>query len=127
MPVTICNLDSTSCCRSVASSAKALSLVDDYQPPEPVEVSLPGPSGFAALHMAVDGFVKAGKATAHDEVVAGALARVLAGGEQADLTEPVSEDALLDLERQEFMALVRHPDTLARIEHMLETGKPLRN
>ncbi|MFT5449718.1 MAG: 3-hydroxyacyl-CoA dehydrogenase [Gammaproteobacteria bacterium] len=109
------------------AKAKALALADDYQAPEPVEVILPGPSGFAALHMAVDGFVKAGKATAHDAVVAAALARVLTGGEQADLMEPVSEDALLDLERQEFMALVRHPDTLARIEHMLETGKPLRN
>ena len=109
------------------AKAKALTLLDDYQAPEPVELSLPGPSGFAALHMAVDGFVKAGKATAHDEVVAAALARVLTGGERADSVEPVSEDALLDLERQEFMALVRHPDTLARIEHMLETGKPLRN
>ena len=109
------------------AKAKALALADDYQAPEPVELSLPGPSGFAALHMAVDGFVKAGKATAHDEVVAAALARVLTGGERADPVEPVSEDALLDLERQEFMDLVRHPDTLARIEHMLETGKPLRN
>jgi 3-hydroxyacyl-CoA dehydrogenase len=45
----------------------------------------------------------------------------------ADITEPLSEDAVLKLERQAFMALVRHPATLARIEHMLETGKPLRN
>ena len=34
---------------------------------------------------------------------------------------------MLELEREGFMRLIRHPDTLARIEHMLETGKPLRN
>jgi len=109
------------------AKAKALALAIDYQAPEPVELSLPGPSGLAALSMAVDGFVKTGKATAHDEVVAGSLARVLTGGKDCDVTEPVTESALLDLEREEFIALVRNPDTLARIEHMLETGKPLRN
>jgi 3-hydroxyacyl-CoA dehydrogenase len=52
---------------------------------------------------------------------------VLTGGKDCDVTEPLSESDLLDLERQEFMALMHHPGTLARIEHMLETGKPLRN
>ncbi|MFT5176833.1 MAG: 3-hydroxyacyl-CoA dehydrogenase, partial [Gammaproteobacteria bacterium] len=109
------------------AKAKALALADGYQPPEPLQMTLPGPSGAAALHMAVDGFVKSGKATAHDQVVAAALARVLTGGRAGDFTLPLSESELLDLEREEFMALVRHADTLARIEHMLETGKPLRN
>ena len=109
------------------AKAKALALAEGYQPPEPLEMTLPGPGGAAALHMAVDGFVKSGKATAHDQVVAAALARVLTGGRAGDFTVPLSESELLDLEREEFMALVRHADTQARIEHMLETGKPLRN
>ena len=109
------------------AKAKALALADGYQPPQPLEMTLPGPSGAAALQMAVDGFVKTGQATAHDQVVAAALARVLTGGRGADYCVPVSEREVLDREREEFMALVRHADTLARIEHMLETGKPLRN
>ena len=76
--------------------------------------------------MFVDGFVRQGKATAHDKVVAGHLAEVISGGD-TDLTETVSEDDLLKLERQATMALLREPKTLARIEHTLETGKPLRN
>jgi len=109
-----------------AAKARALALAGDYAPPEPATLRLPGPSGAAALDMAVDGFAKAGKATPHDRVVAGALGRVLTGGD-ADLLDELDEAALLALERSEFMALVRHPDTLARVEHMLETGRPLRN
>jgi 3-hydroxyacyl-CoA dehydrogenase len=51
---------------------------------------------------------------------------VLSGGD-TDVIETVSDDHLLALERQAFMTLIRHPATLARLEHMLETGKPLRN
>jgi 3-hydroxyacyl-CoA dehydrogenase len=108
------------------AKAKALALVDGYQPPEPPVFTLPGETAKVALNMAVAGFQRMGKATPHDGVVSGALAGILSGGE-TDVTETVDEDGLLDLERQAFMALVRHPDTLARIEHMLMTGKPLRN
>ena len=79
-----------------------------------------------ALEMAVDGVVKPGKATAHDGVVARALARVVSGGE-TDVTETVSERDLLALEREAFLGLIRTPATLDRMEHMLATGKPLRN
>ncbi len=109
-----------------AAKARALELVEGYVAPEPAPMHLPGPSGYAALDMAVDGFAKAGKATRHDRVVAAGLARVLTGGD-TDITEEIGEEELLALERREFMTLVRHPDTLARVEHMLETGKPLRN
>jgi 3-hydroxyacyl-CoA dehydrogenase len=51
---------------------------------------------------------------------------VLSGGD-TDITETIDEDELMDLERRAFMSLVKRPQTLARIEHMLETGKPLRN
>jgi 3-hydroxyacyl-CoA dehydrogenase len=59
-------------------------------------------------------------------VVAGELAGVLSGG-SADLVDVVSEDQVLELEREAFMRLARTPGTLARIETMLTTGKPLRN
>jgi 3-hydroxyacyl-CoA dehydrogenase len=78
------------------------------------------------MRIVVDGLRLKGAATPHDGVVADQLATVLSGGE-TDITETVSEDDLLRLERQAFMSLIRHPATLARIEHMLETGKPLRN
>jgi 3-hydroxyacyl-CoA dehydrogenase len=109
------------------AKARALALVAaGYEPPEPKEFSLPGPTGRVALHMAVESFRQSGKATAHDAVVANRLAVVLTGDE-TDITETVSEDVLSRLEREAFMELVHTPATLDRIEHMLETGKPLRN
>lgn len=108
------------------AKARALALVDGYTPPAPPEYRLPGPSGKAALDLAVQGFRARGLATPYDEVVAGKLATVLTGGD-ADPTEVVSEERLLELERTEFIKLVHESGTQARIEHMLATGKPLRN
>ncbi len=106
---------------------KALALVAaGYKPPEPVELRLPGPNGKAALDLAVEGFRLQGKALPHDTVVSGEVARVLTGGD-TDITEITTEDKFYALERQGFMTLLRTPATLARIEHLLETGKPLRN
>ncbi|GLK43386.1 MULTISPECIES: 3-hydroxyacyl-CoA dehydrogenase/enoyl-CoA hydratase family protein [Novosphingobium] len=105
---------------------KALSLVDGYKPREAPHFRLPGESGRTALSMAAEGFRKQGKATDYDMVVSDALATVLTGGE-ADLVDVVSEQELLKLEREAFMRLVRSPRSIARVEHMLETGKPLRN
>jgi 3-hydroxyacyl-CoA dehydrogenase len=109
------------------AKARALALLaTGYQPPAPIEISLPGPSARAALSMAVDGFRQSGKATPHDEVVAKRLAVVVSGGD-TDITEKLTEDDLYRLEREAFLDLVKTPGTLARIEHMLDTGKPLRN
>jgi len=106
---------------------KALSLVEGYAPPEMPEFRLPGPSGKAALMLAVEGFHNRGIATDYDTVVAESLATVLTGGDDGDPTEPLSENDMLALERSEFMKRLHDPRTVARIEHMLETGKPLRN
>ncbi len=107
---------------------KALALVEGYQAPEPVtEIRLPGPSGKYALDMAVADLRKSGKATPYDVTVSAALASVLSGGPKADWTKPMTEDDLYRLEREEFNKLVRHDGTVARVEHMLEKGKPLRN
>ncbi|WP_068079942.1 3-hydroxyacyl-CoA dehydrogenase/enoyl-CoA hydratase family protein [Novosphingobium rosa] len=108
------------------AKAKALALAEGYQPPVPPVFRLPGAGGKAALDLAVQGFRARGLATPYDEVVAGRLAHVLSGGE-ADLVDTVTEEQLLELERGQFVALVRDPRTLARIETMLATGKPLRN
>jgi 3-hydroxyacyl-CoA dehydrogenase len=108
------------------AKARALAMVEGYVPPKPREITLPGPSGRAAMLMAAEGFRKLGIATAHDMTVAAALATVLSGGE-TDIIDLVGEQAILDLERANFMRLARTTPTLARIEHTLDTGKPLRN
>ena len=105
---------------------RALSLVADYQPPLPEKLRLPGPTARVAMELAVAGYRKQGKITAHDVTVARALAEVLSGGE-TDITDTVSEDDILSLERKAFMKLVRTKNTIARIKHTLKTGKPLRN
>ncbi len=108
------------------AKATALSLVEDYEPPERPEVALPGPSGLATLRIVVDGVVRQGKASEYDRTVAMALAEVLTGGE-TDALQLVDEDQLLAMERDAVMSLLRQTKTLDRIEHMLDTGKPLRN
>jgi 3-hydroxyacyl-CoA dehydrogenase len=108
------------------AKAKALSLVEGYKPPEPPKLSLPGPSARAGIRLMVQDLVHQGKATAYDAVVADQLAVVLSGGD-TDVTAEVTEDQLLALERKALTTLIRNEPTLARIEHMLETGKPLRN
>ena len=105
---------------------KALAMVGNHAPPARRTYRLPGPTGMAALTLALDGFVQKGDATPHDRIVCLKVAEVLTGGD-ADVTEEISEDALLAMERNNFMSLIRHPGSMARIEHMLETGKPLRN
>ena len=105
---------------------RALSMVKDYMPPEPRELQLPGPSGETAMTLVLNDFRRAGKATDHDVTVGKKLAHVLAGG-KVDPTETLTEDKLLNLERAAIVSLLRTSPTLDRIEHMLETGKPLRN
>jgi len=108
------------------AKARALSLVDGYAPPEPPVFKLAGASGRTGLNMAVRDFQKKGIATAYDGVVADRLAEVLTGGE-ADVIDTVTEDQLLKIERAKFLESMKDSRTQARIEHMLTTGKPLRN
>ena len=108
------------------AKARALAMVEGYAPPGHVTLRLPGPSGRAALGIAVQGFVASGRATPHDAVVSTHLAEALTGGE-ADPIDELPLERIYELERHGFMALLKQPATLARIEHMLETGKPLRN
>jgi 3-hydroxyacyl-CoA dehydrogenase len=108
------------------AKARALALVEGYRAPEKAAIALPGRSARLAMQIVVEGLRLRGAATPHDEVVADQLAVVLSGGD-TDVTLMVTDDDLLRLEREAFMSLIKHPATLARLEHMLETGKPLRN
>ncbi|HEX6288282.1 MAG TPA: 3-hydroxyacyl-CoA dehydrogenase/enoyl-CoA hydratase family protein [Herpetosiphonaceae bacterium] len=85
-----------------------------------------GRRGKAALLMAVEQLRWGGFMSEHDALIAGKLAHVLCGG---DLSAPqwVSEQYILDLEREAFLSLMGEPKTQQRIGHMLQTGKPLRN
>ncbi|MEO0394213.1 MAG: 3-hydroxyacyl-CoA dehydrogenase family protein [Pseudomonadota bacterium] len=102
----------------------ALTLAQDYTPPEEPVFNLPGAAAETIFNTTVDGFALQGKATPHDVVVSAHLAKVLSG---KDMTVEMTEDEVLELELVEFMKLVRTAGTLDRIEHMLSTGKPLRN
>jgi 3-hydroxyacyl-CoA dehydrogenase len=109
------------------AKARALALLaEGYKAPEPKELRLPGPTGATALKLAVDGFRLQGKALAHDVTVSLALAEVLSGG-ATDMTAVMTEDQVQKLEKKAFMALLHTGPTLARMEHMLTAGKPLRN
>jgi len=108
------------------AKAKALLLASDYAPPKPAEYRLPGASAKAAMDVAVGNLKLAGKVTDYDVEISQQLASVLSGGE-CDITETLTEDDLLNLELSAFLHLVQQPGTLARLEHLLKTGKPLRN
>ena len=108
------------------AKSKALSLVEGYKAPDEITFTLPGAPARVALTMAIKGLMNAGKATLYDAEVSQKLAYVLTGG-QTDIIDKVSEHEILRFERETFMTLVRNPKTLARMEHILITGKPLRN
>ncbi|TAN48819.1 MAG: 3-hydroxyacyl-CoA dehydrogenase/enoyl-CoA hydratase family protein [Methylococcaceae bacterium] len=108
------------------AKTRALALCQDYAAPTPYAYALPGKTARIACSIALQGMRLIGKATPYDVVVTDRLADVLSGG-ACDITQPLSEQDILDLEREAFVQLTQQPGTLARLEHMLKTGKPLRN
>lgn len=108
------------------AKTRILEMVNHYVPPTPYAYPLPGKTAKILLGMGIKTFHLLGKASDYDVEIAEKLAFVLSGG-NADITSPLSEDDLLALEREAFVALVKQAGTLARLEHMLKTGKPLRN
>ncbi len=98
-----------------------------YRPPLPQRnVAVVGKTGIATLEMLLVNMRDGGFISAHDFVVGLAIAKVLCGGE-VESGSLVDETWLLELERREFMALLKTQKTLERIAHTLKTGKPLRN
>ena len=112
------------------ADAKELALErvrEGYQRPMPRTGILVGGEGLrAALELGVHLAWRSGRISDHDAVVGRALANILAGGALPHQTT-VSEQHLLDLEREAFLKLWGERKTLERIQHTLKTGKPLRN
>jgi 3-hydroxyacyl-CoA dehydrogenase len=85
-----------------------------------------GRGALGALYSGIHGMVMANYATEHDAVVAKKLAYVMCGGDLSEQTL-VSEQYLLDLEREAFLSLCGEKKTLERIQSVLKGGKPVRN
>jgi 3-hydroxyacyl-CoA dehydrogenase len=104
----------------------ALSLVGGYVPPQPRTIPVGGANVLAALKLGVHLAWRAGRISEHDALIGRKLAWILAGG---DIAAPatVTEQHLLDLEREAFLSLCGERKTQERIAHTLKTGKPLRN
>jgi 3-hydroxyacyl-CoA dehydrogenase len=101
--------------------------MEGYTPPQPRDdIRVAGEDTFAMIRLALWTLHEQGYATDHDVTVATKVGYVLCGGNLLKDTK-VSEQYLLDLEREAFVSLCGDPKTQARIQHMLSTGKPLRN
>ncbi|MEO7156211.1 MAG: 3-hydroxyacyl-CoA dehydrogenase, partial [Vicinamibacterales bacterium] len=85
-----------------------------------------GESVTATLNLGVHLMWRAARISEHDKLIGQKLAHIFGGGNVPHATT-VSEQYLLDLEREAFMSLLGQRKTLERIQHTLNTGKPLRN
>ena len=115
--------------RVLADAARdALDLADaGYQPVLPrASVPVGGPDAFATLSLGIHLAHRAGRISDHDARIGRLIARVLTGGDVPHRTI-ISEQQLLDLEREAFLTLCGEPRTLERIAYTLKTGKTLRN
>jgi len=115
--------------RRIAEAKKSVIEVFDSGYTTPVQrkdIKVLGRSALGALYAGIHAMKTANYATEHDSVVAKKLAYVMCGG---DLSEPtlVSEQYLLDLEKEAFLSLCGEKKTLERIQSVLKSGKPVRN
>jgi 3-hydroxyacyl-CoA dehydrogenase len=115
--------------RRIAEAKKSVIEIFDSGYTAPVQrkdIKVLGQSALGALYSGIHAMRTANYATEHDSVVAKKLAYVMCGG---DLSEPtlVSEQYLLDLEREAFLSLCGEKKTLERIQSVLKSGRPIRN
>jgi 3-hydroxyacyl-CoA dehydrogenase len=122
--------DSVSMAReTVIADAKALVLGQaraGYRPPPPRRIRVIGEAGAATMRSLLRNLVGAHQISEHDAKISNHLARILSGG-SVPAGAAVSEQHVLDLEREAFLSLCGEPKTRERIQHMLTTSKPLRN
>jgi len=97
-----------------------------YRPPVKKKVPVTGETGYAALLLGAESLKLSGAISEHDMKIAKKLAFVIAGG-RVPFGAEVTEEYLLNLEREAFLSLVSEPKSQARMQHMLVKGKPLRN
>jgi 3-hydroxyacyl-CoA dehydrogenase len=107
---------------------EARAMADAGYAPPPMARAIPvaGKNGIATLEMMLVNMKEGGMISAHDYKVAKSAAIALCGGE-VETGSLVDEEWLITVERRLFVELLKTPETQARIKHMLETGKPLRN
>ncbi|MGB2273267.1 MAG: 3-hydroxyacyl-CoA dehydrogenase/enoyl-CoA hydratase family protein [Flavicella sp.] len=114
--------------RQIATAKKhALQMLDDgYTQPATKKVKVLGQQALGMFQVGTDSLHAGRYASEHDKKIANKLGYIMAGG---NLSEPtmVSEQYLLDLEREAILSLLTERKTLERIQHTLKTGKPLRN
>jgi len=110
-----------------AARREVLDLADGYTPPERGRnVYAAGKTAKAALEVAIKTVQWGRYASSYDGVIAAHVARALTGGDLS-LPQWVPEEYLLGLEKEAFLDLAKNEKTHARIDHMLESGKPLKN
>lgn len=110
-----------------AAKSSALGLFrSGFQPPAPRTYRLLGKSGYATIEMIVRSMHEGHYISDHDALIGMKVAHVMTGGDCSS-RQPVSEQYLLDLEREAFLSLCGEEKTQARIAYMLEHSKPLRN
>ena len=105
---------------------KAIELSKNYKPPEKKYYFLPGKSSVLALSLAIDNMELNGKISSHDKYIGKKIAFVLSGGD-TDILNKISEENILNLEKNAIYELIKNNLTLERLEYVLETGKYLRN
>jgi len=99
---------------------------EGYRPPRKKNIKVMGERGYALLQMGLFYMREGGYISEYDEHVAKKVAHIMTGGNLPDGTE-VTEQHILDLEREAFVSLCGERKTQERIEYMLKKGKPLRN
>ncbi|HLE41396.1 MAG TPA: 3-hydroxyacyl-CoA dehydrogenase/enoyl-CoA hydratase family protein [Nitrospirota bacterium] len=106
---------------------KAIALAVNYRPSKPlIDLKAPGRSIAATIKSQIWNMRMGGQVTEFEELLAGTIADVITGGDVPAGTL-ITEEYLLDLEREAFLKLCGQKKTLERIQHMLKKGKPLRN
>jgi 3-hydroxyacyl-CoA dehydrogenase len=108
------------------AAALARELAPGYAPPAPGPILVGGESACALLKLGAWSYHQGGYISEYDRFLGETLASVLSGGRLSG-PQSVSEQYLLELEREAFLGLCGNPKTQERIQHMLKTGKPLRN
>ncbi len=105
---------------------RAVGLSSSYRPPDPAPMTACGEPCLARLKVTLHLMHRAGYLSDHDVLIGRKLALVLSGGDLNHATL-VTEQHFLDLEREAFLSLCGEEKTQQRMEHILKTGKPLRN
>ena len=108
------------------SDVMALASTGYVQPVPRTDILALGEQGIAAMKLALHMMKRGGYISEHDELIGTKLAKILCGGD-LNHTTYVSEQRLLDLEREAFLSLCGERKTQERIAYMLKNGKPLRN